>query len=1334
MARKYVYFFGEGRAEGRAEMKNLLGGKGADLAEMTNLGIRVPAGFTISTEVCTIYYKNKGKFPEGLKEEVEENLKKVEKAMGAKFGDPKNPLLVSVRSGARVSMPGMMDTVLNIGLNDKAVEGLIRETKIARLAYDSYRRFVQMYGNVVLWMDKDIFESILERKKEQKGIKFDTELSAEDLKSLVEEFKKAVKKHTGKNFPDGPYEQLWGAIAAVFDSWNTKRAISYRKINNIPDDWGTAANVQAMVFGNMGEDSATGVAFTRDPSTGKNVFYGEYLVNAQGEDVVAGIRTPHPINKIQRKDSPLISLEEEMPRVYKELENIRNILEKHYHDVQDIEFTIQKGKLWMLQTRTGKRTAQSAIKVAVDMQEEGLIDKKTAVSRVDPAQLDQLLHRRFDPKAKKEVVAQGLAASPGAATGKVVFTADEAEELGQKGEKVILVRTETSPEDIHGMVQAQGILTCRGGMTCISGNSIILTDRGFFEVKELFKKLENNEKLNILSYDSAIFEPKWKRIIAAGRRKSEVIKIATSQSGRTKHNFLRITSDHKMYTFQNRELTKLRLDRILEEEGHICLIDKIPQLQSRETVNNEKLAYLVGAILTDGHINLKKTKGSVVFTQKKTDEKLPFINQVESYFENVFDTRFSFSRTRTSKAYLSNRCIQGKATDLISFKKRPAEILDQIKQNLVLWVLNLDEISCLNFLAGVIDGDGTFYSNRIMIFVSKENLAQAIVVATLKLGIVPEVTVNRNVYNIQILEKLDKILSLTKRVKGDLRQRMYGTKLFSVRGLFSDIVEEVNFMGRPKECIKRNLLIDAEKIKRDILPICSSNPVRPELERVLNSNLRMYRVKKVEEKQEEYVYNFEVEANDDLNKNYVVFTQMYTPLLVSNSHAAVVARGMGKCCVAGCEAIRIDYGKKEFSVNGKVVKRGDYISIDGATGEVMIGEVPTVDSEIAQVIKGKLEPEKSELYKEYSKLMKWVDEIKKIGVRTNADTPSDAKLARDFGAEGIGLARTEHMFFGEERLPLMQEMILAETENERKKAADKLLPLQKEDFKGILKAMDGLPVIIRLLDPPLHEFLPKHEDLLVELTHLRATSGSEDRIKELERILAKVNALKELNPMLGHRGCRLGVTFPEVYQMQTRAIFEAACELVKEGFNPVPEVMIPLVSHINEFKITKKDVDEIAERTMKEFKVDLKYMVGTMIELPRAALTADEIAKEAEFFSYGTNDLTQMTFGFSRDDIEGKFLPVYIDKNVLENNPFAVLDREGVGQLIKIGIEKGRKTRPDLEVGICGEHGGEPSSVKFCHQVGMDYVSCSPYRVPIARLAAAHAALEEETGFGGHNT
>ncbi len=890
MSVKYVYSFGSGKADGRADMKNLLGGKGANLAEMTNLDIPVPPGFTISTEVCT-YYTENSTYPEGLDEHVEEALRKVEDIMGFNFGDTEKPLLVSVRSGARVSMPGMMDTVLNLGLNDETIQGLVKQSGDKRFAYDSYRRFVQMYGDVVLGLkpesedEEDPFEVIIDRKKKEKGARFDTELSAQDLKELVKEFKAEIKKKRGSDFPEDPREQLWGAIGAVFGSWNNQRAITYRRLNDIPEHWGTAVNVQTMVFGNMGDDCATGVAFTRDPATGEKKFYGEYLVNAQGEDVVAGIRTPQPINEAGKTDPSHKSLEKEMPEVYKELVGVYQKIEHHYKDMQDIEFTIQKGKLWMLQTRAGKRTAGAAIKIAVDMVKESLIDRETAVGRVEPSQLDQLLHPTFDPKAKKEIIAKGLPASPGAAAGKIVFTAEDAESWVGKGEKVILVRIETSPEDIGGMAAAEGILTARGGMT---------------------------------------------------------------------------------------------------------------------------------------------------------------------------------------------------------------------------------------------------------------------------------------------------------------------------------------------------------------------------------------------------------------------------------SHAAVVARGMGKCCVAGCGAISIDYRKKQFSVDEKIVKQGDYISLDGSTGEVMLGKVSTVEPKLAG---------------EFAELMGWADKIRKLGVRTNADTPHDAKVARDFGAEGIGLCRTEHMFFEGDRINAVREMILSDDEKGRRKALDKLMPMQKGDFVGIFRAMEGLPVIVRLLAPPLPEFVPHEEDAQKELAGEMGVP--------LEKLQARVKALLEFNPMLGHRGCRLGITYPEIYEMQVRAIFEAACELAKEGLDIIPEVMIPLVGTVKEFTILKDMTDRIAKEVIGKYGVEVKYMVGTMIEIPRACIVADKIAESAEFFSFGTNDLTQMTFGYSRDDA-GIFLPKYVEKGILPDDPFQTLDQEGVGEMVQIAVERGKKGRSDLEIGICGEHGGDPESVKFCHRVGMDYVSCSPYRVPVARLAAAHAVIEEK--------
>jgi len=882
---KFVYAFGAGCADGDGSMKELLGGKGANLAEMTSIGLPVPPGFTLSTDVCTAYYENNQAYPDSLQDEVNQALKTLEQRMDKVFGGSDNPLLVSVRSGARASMPGMMDTVLNLGLNDQTIQGVISQSNDRRFAYDSYRRFIQMYANVVKGMNGEIFDRILVEKKAEKGVELDTELKAEDLQQLVKEFKASYKENLDEDFPEDPMQQLWEAIGAVFRSWMTPRAVTYRKLHSIPSDWGTAVNVQGMVFGNMGDDCATGVAFTRDPATGENYFYGEYLVNAQGEDVVAGIRTPQPINLAKHKEGDLPAMEEVMPEGYAQLVDIRAVLEKHYKDMQDIEFTIEKGKLYMLQTRTGKRTAQAAIRIAVDMVAEGLISEKEAVLRVDPDQLDQLLHPSLDPRAERQVVAKGLPASPGAASGQVVFTADEAEEQARLKKKVILVRIETSPEDIHGMNAAQGILTARGGMT---------------------------------------------------------------------------------------------------------------------------------------------------------------------------------------------------------------------------------------------------------------------------------------------------------------------------------------------------------------------------------------------------------------------------------SHAAVVARGMGKCCVSGCGDIKIDYEKQQFKTkSGEIIKRGDNITLDGSAGEIMLGVVPKVDPEVSG---------------NFAVFMSWADKFRRLKVRTNADTPHDSKVARDFGAEGIGLCRTEHMFFEGDRIQAVREMILAENLEGRKLALAKILPMQKGDFIGLFREMKGLPVTIRLLDPPLHEFLPQNDDDISELANVVGIRFSE--VKE------HVASLHEFNPMLGHRGCRLGISYPEVYDMQVRAIMEAACELVKnEGFIIIPEIMIPLICHVNELKILRANAVRVAAEVCASYGLEIDYLIGTMIELPRAALTADAIATEAEFFSFGTNDLTQTTYGLSRDDA-GHFLPDYIERGVLKKDPFVALDQRGVGELVKIGFERGRRTRPDLKVGICGEHGGEPSSVAFCHDIGLDYVSCSPYRVPIARLAAAHAALK----------
>ncbi|HEC25092.1 MAG TPA: pyruvate, phosphate dikinase [bacterium] len=881
---RYVYFFGDKHADGDGSMKNLLGGKGTGLAEMTNLGIRVPAGFTITTDVCTHYYEHDKKYPEQLKGEVKSNLKKMEEAMGARFGDERNPLLVSVRSGARVSMPGMMDTVLNLGLNDNTVKGLINKSGDERFAYDTYRRFIQMFSNVVLGIDSSVMESILEKKKEERSVRNDNELTYGDFKSLVDEFKDVVRKKRGIEFPSDPEEQLWMGISAVFESWDVPRAIVYRRLNKIPENWGTAVNVVSMVYGNMGDTSATGVAFTRDPSTGDNGFYGEYLINAQGEDVVAGIRTPQPVNEISRKNPDDISLERVMPNVYKDLLEYADTLEKYYKDMLDLEFTIQEGILYMLQVRTGKRTAKAAVKIAVDMEKEGMIDKETAVLRIDPYSIVQLMYPAVDIKADKDVVAKGLPASPGAASGEVVFSAEEAEEETKKGKKVILVRIETSPEDIHGMSVAEGILTARGGMT---------------------------------------------------------------------------------------------------------------------------------------------------------------------------------------------------------------------------------------------------------------------------------------------------------------------------------------------------------------------------------------------------------------------------------SHAAVVARGMGKCAITGCSFLGINEKNGEITVGDRIIKRGDILTLNGSNGEVYSGYVSMVTPEINE---------------DFKSIMKFANEFRKLKVRANADTPEDAKVARNYGAEGIGLCRTEHMFFKGDRIKAVREMILSETLEERRKALAKLLPMQKSDFLKLYDEMKGYSVNIRLLDPPLHEFLPKTEKEIRELSDIMDVS--------YERLKTKAISLHEVNPMLGHRGCRLGVSYPEIYEMQVRAIMEAACEFHNSGKKITLEIMIPVVSIYEEIRLLKELVNKKTKEVMKEYGVKFEYLVGTMIELPRACMIADEIAKEAEFFSFGTNDLTQTAFGFSRDDI-GSFLPDYLNKNILKTDPFIELDRSGVGELMKIAVNKGTSVRRDIKLGICGEHGGDPSSIEFCHSLNLNYVSCSPYMVPIAIISAAQASLKD---------
>jgi pyruvate,orthophosphate dikinase len=905
---KFVYAFGAGAAEGNGTQKDLLGGKGANLAEMGRLGLPVPPGFTISTDVCAHFYANKRSYPNGLREEVEAHLKDIEKKLGRTFGDSKNPLTVSVRSGARASMPGMMDTILNLGLNDRTVEGLAQVSKNPRFAWDCYRRFVAMYGDVVLELkpvdsrERDPFEVILEKKKMAYGVRLDTEMPVEALKELVRDFKAEIRYRTGKIFPDDPMEQLWGAIGAVFGSWMNERAKVYRQLNAIPESWGTAVNVQSMVFGNLGDDCGTGVAFTRDPASGENVFYGEYLIDAQGEDVVAGVRTPQKI----------ASLQKQMPKVYQELLDIRRTLEDHYGDMQDIEFTVEKGTLWMLQTRTGKRTGFAEVRIAVEMVEEKRITPEQAVLRVNPDSLNQLLRPIFDPKAKEEamaagrVFAHGLNAGPGAATGRVVFTAHDAFDWAERGEKVLLVREETSPEDIKGMNAAEGVLTARGGMT---------------------------------------------------------------------------------------------------------------------------------------------------------------------------------------------------------------------------------------------------------------------------------------------------------------------------------------------------------------------------------------------------------------------------------SHAALVARQMGKVCIVGCEILRIDAQQRVMSVPAKgetemrVVHEGDWLSIDGSTGEVIEGRIATKPSEVLQVLlDGSLDPKKSDVYQRYATLMAWADKARRLEVRANADQPDQAENAVAFGAEGIGLCRTEHMFFGGERITAMREMILADKTEDRERALDKILPMQREDFIGLFRAMGSRPVTIRTLDPPLNEFLPHGEK---ERESVARQAGVDPRI-----VARKVAELHEMNPMLGHRGCRLGITFPEITRMQTRAILEAACRVKKEGVDVKPEIMIPLVGHVRELADQAKIVRETAKKVFEAEGITVDFLVGTMIELPRAAVTADEIAREAEFFSFGTNDLTQTTFGLSRDD-SGTFLPEYVRREILPADPFEKLDQGGVGKLMKLAVELGRETRPHVHLGICGEHGGDPSSVEFCHRIGLDYVSCSPFRIPIARLAAAQAALRK---------
>lgn len=1287
--------------------KMILGGKGAALATMTGFGLPVPPGFIITTECCNTYHANEKLFPDGMWTQVREQLSSVEAKLGKGFGNAENPLLVSVRSGSPISMPGMMDTVLNLGLNDATVEGLAKLTNDERFAWDSYRRFISLFSEIVLGVEHEKFERVLDRFKN--GDRSDSELNADELKEIVAIYKRIVFAENRKVFPENPEVQLKMAIAAVFDSWMGKRAVDYRRVNRISGDLGTAVNIQAMVFGNLGETSGTGVCFTRNPSTGEKVLYGEYLLNAQGEDVVAGIRTPNPISH----------LKDQLPHVYDELFEITTKLEQHYHDMQDIEFTIEREKLYILQTRSGKRTGSAAVKVAVAMFKEKLIDQNTAIKRVSPEQLDQLLHPMIDPDAKVEVLASGLPASPGAAQGIVIFIPDEAEELAKQGEKVILVRRETSPDDFHGMVLAEAILTERGGMTCIAGETKILTNRGLLTAENAFELIENHTDLKILSFDTKKLRPVWRDIIAAGRKPSQVIKVSVSQTGRAENNFLRMTCNHKMFVLKDRQLIKKRLDEVLADKDFALIVDEIPCLNAEKV--SHSLAYLAGAIFSDGNIRLKPTKGAVTFIQKPTAAKQAFIEAVETTFQESFGVSFTYRRTRNNLSVLRGREIKGEAEDRISFRREPARQLNEIKENLHNWILSLDEIALLNFIAGFADGDGTYTVKssavRLQISVShaKIKLLEGLALACLRLGIVPQITNNRNNFTFQITERVSDILEFTNRLKGEIPKRFYESKCLSIRGLFTDIVGEVNYMGRTREAVKRNLLFGVEKIRRDILPLCTGNTFEI-VENLLNSTLRSYRIIQTEKEEEALVYNFEVDAEKESDKNFVVFSSRLTPVLVSNSHAAVVARGMGKPCVAGASSLNINYAHQEFSVGDVTITKGEWITVDGTTGQVFRGKVPTVQPKLDE---------------DFELLMSWADEVRRLKVRANADTGHDADVAGGYGAQGIGLCRTEHMFFGEDRLAVMREMILAGGQGEREKALAKLLPFQKQDFCEIFRSMKGLPVTIRLLDPPLHEFLPNKHELMEELTDMkfkaRHASPKEmdfmlDEIADKRKLLRRVEILSEANPMLGLRGCRLGIIVPEVTKMQTRAIFEAACEVKNEGLEVFPEVMIPLVSTPEEFRNQADLIREVAKKVIEEHGIELDYLVGTMIELPRAALVADKIAQYADFFSFGTNDLTQTTLGLSRDD-SARFLPVYVDKKIYPDDPFQTLDQDGVGQLVKMATELGRAVNPKIKIGVCGEHGGDPRSIEFFNAIGLDYVSCSPFRVPIARLSAAHSTL-----------
>jgi len=1154
-----------------------------------------------------------------------------------------------------------------------------------------------MFANVVLNLEHNKFEEILEREKKSAEIKLDCDLTETSLEKIIKEYKELIEKETKKPFPENPKEQLLLSVKSVFNSWNNKRAITYRKLNKIPDSWGTAVIIQEMVFGNLGNTSGTGVCFTRNPSTGIKELFGEFLLNAQGEDVVAGIRTPKKISELKNA----------MPELYEEFFSVCNKLEQHYKEMQDLEFTIENNKLFILQTRTGKRTASAAVRIAVEMTEEGVISKEDALLRINPLDLNQLLHKRIDPNQKLESIAQGLNASPGAALGKVFFDADSAEKESEKG-NVILVRNETSPDDIHGMAAAKGILTAKGGSTCIGKDSLLLTNKGFFSAVELFGLIEHNQKIKILSFDSKSMKAVWKDIIAAGKRKAKAIEINVSQSGRTKENTLAITPNHKMMLINNRKLEKKPLENVLADQQMVSVVDRMP---FHGKINDPNYSYLAGAIFTDGCLQLSKRRGKVTFTQKKTYEKIDFIRKVNRIFFEKFGLQMK-EQVKNSVSNFEGRTITSSCFDYVCSRKLPVETLLRTRQSVVQWVLSLDEQSTLSFLAGAIDGDGSFSNGRLQIYVGREELLMGVTVACLKLGIVPQVTQNRTIANVQIVEKIDEICRFTARVRPETAPKKYESKLFSTRQLFNDVKAHVDFTGRIKPAIKENKMLGAGKITDYVLKYKRlDDKLKTEINNILDSDLRMYRAKKTANLGIIDVYNFEIKSNNELDKNFVVFTKKYTPLLVSNSHAAVVARGMGKPCVTGCEEIRIDYSSKTMKIKNHTIHKGDFISIDGSTGKVFLGEIKLIEPE----------PDKF-----FSTILEWSDSIRKLGVRTNADTPKDALKARELGAEGIGLCRTEHMFFQPERLPIMQKMILSSSFEERKKFLDELEKMQREDFEGILEAMKGFPVTIRLIDPPLHEFLPSKEKLIEEVAELKYKVDSRDdskliaELSEKKSLLSKVNELHESNPMLGFRGCRLGIVYPEIIEMQSKAIAEATLNLKKKGIDARPEIMIPLVGIAKELEISRKIVAKILEEILPKNSIP----IGTMIELPRAALTAEEISSHADFFSFGTNDLTQTTFGFSRDDIEGKFMGKYLEQKILLISPFVSLDVLGVGKLMQLAVKLGKKTNPKLKLGICGEHGGDPESIEFCHSLELDYVSCSPFRVPIARLAAAQATIK----------